>query len=51
MLNIDLFPTPGAIHPAEREYQEPQASDFATTAYTSHIIESHRVEEVREGYE
>src|SRR6266511_5773268 len=53
MLNIDLFPNAKVlIHPVEREYiKNPKESDFATTAYTSSILESRQLEELREGYE
>src|SRR5262249_12317351 len=53
MLNIDLFSKAKVlIHPVERQYiKNPKASDYATPAYTSHIIESRQLQEVREGDE
>jgi N-acyl homoserine lactone hydrolase len=53
MLNIDLFPNARVlIHPVEREYvKNPNESDFATASYTSSILESRQLQEVREGEE
>lgn len=53
MLNADLFPNATfLIHPLEREYlREPHANDWATPRYASLILETHRLQEVREGDE
>ena len=53
MLNIDLFPNARVlIHPLEREYcKNPSAKDWATPSYTSAILESRQLQEVREGEE
>jgi glyoxylase-like metal-dependent hydrolase (beta-lactamase superfamily II) len=53
MLNIDLFPKAKVlIHPLEREYaKQPHPNDYATATYTSMILESHQLQEVREGDE
>jgi glyoxylase-like metal-dependent hydrolase (beta-lactamase superfamily II) len=53
MLNVDLFPNATfLIHPAEREYlRHPHANDWATPHYASMVVESYRLQEVREGDE
>ncbi|HLF77619.1 MAG TPA: MBL fold metallo-hydrolase [Dehalococcoidia bacterium] len=53
MLNIDMFKKSKVlISSVEREYiKNPRESDFATTSYTSHIIESCQLQEVRDGEE
>lgn len=53
MLNIDLFPNARVlIHPLEREYcKHPKESDWATPGYTTLILESRQLQEVREGQE
>ncbi|SRR5579884_421440 len=53
MLNIDVFPNARVlIHPNEREYiKHPHAGDWATPRYVTHILESHQLQEVREGQE
>ena len=53
MLNIDLFPNAKVlIHPLEREYvKQPLDTDWATTGYTSLILESTQLQEVRGGDE
>ncbi|HEU0075557.1 MAG TPA: MBL fold metallo-hydrolase [Dehalococcoidia bacterium] len=53
MLNIDLFPDAKVlIHPVEREYiKDPLPTDWATTGYTSLILESTQLQEVSGGEE
>lgn len=53
ILNIDLFPNAQVlIHPLEREYAKaPRESDWATPRYTSLILESMQLKEVKEGDE
>jgi N-acyl homoserine lactone hydrolase len=53
ILNIDLFPNSRVlIHPLEREYAKaPKDTDWATPKYTSLILESMKLEEVKEGDE
>jgi len=53
ILNMDLFPNAEfLIHPAEREYaKHPHEGDWATPKYTSKILESYRLREVKEGQE
>lgn len=53
ILNIDLFPNSRVlIHPVEREYAKaPKDTDWATPRYTSLILESMQLEEVKEGDE
>jgi glyoxylase-like metal-dependent hydrolase (beta-lactamase superfamily II) len=53
MLNIDLFPKARVlIHSREREYvKAPKPGDWATPAYTTQILESHQLQEVRDGEE
>jgi N-acyl homoserine lactone hydrolase len=53
MLNIDLFPNARVlIHPREREYvKQPHAADYATPGYVTSILESHRLQEVKDGEE
>jgi glyoxylase-like metal-dependent hydrolase (beta-lactamase superfamily II) len=53
ILNMDLFPNAEfLIHPAEREYaKDPHEGDWATPKYTSKILESYRLREVKEGQE
>ncbi len=53
MLNIDLFPNAKVlIHPVEREYiKNPLPTDWATTGYTSLILESTQLQEVSGGDE
>ncbi|MBI2887080.1 MAG: MBL fold metallo-hydrolase [Chloroflexi bacterium] len=53
VLNIDLFPNARVlIHPLERDYcKRPKASDWATPSYTTLILESRQLQEVREGEE
>jgi len=53
ILNMDLFPNAEfLIHPAERDYaKHPHERDWATPRYTSTILESYRLLEVKEGEE
>jgi N-acyl homoserine lactone hydrolase len=53
MLNIDLFPNAKVlIHPVERQYiKDPLPSDYATASYTTTILESTQLMEVRGGEE
>lgn len=53
ILNIDVFPNAEfLIHPVEREYaRHPHKDDWATPTYTSTILESFRLREVKEGDE
>jgi N-acyl homoserine lactone hydrolase len=53
MLNIDLFPNAKVlIHPVERSYiKDPRPTDWATPSYTTLILESTQLQEVREGDE
>ena len=53
MVNVDLFPNAKVlIHPAEREYiKHPSEKDWATLHYATLAIESHQIQEVREGEE
>jgi glyoxylase-like metal-dependent hydrolase (beta-lactamase superfamily II) len=53
MLNIDMFTKSTVlISGVEREYiKAPTESDFATTSYTSHIIESRQLQETHDGDE
>jgi N-acyl homoserine lactone hydrolase len=53
MLNIDLFPNSKVlIHPVEREYiKHPRETDWATPSYTTLILESTQLQEVRGGEE
>ena len=53
MLNIDLFPNARVlIHPKEREYcKNPHTDDWATHRYASMVLETHQLQEVREGEE
>lgn len=53
ILNIDVFPNAEfLIHPAEREYaRHPHKADWATPTYTSAILESFRLREVKDGEE
>jgi glyoxylase-like metal-dependent hydrolase (beta-lactamase superfamily II) len=53
MVNIDLFPQARVlIHPVEREYiKHPSEKDWATLHYATLAIESHQIQEVREGDE
>lgn len=53
MQNLDLFPHAKVfIHPRERAYcANPHANDWATPRYTSLVLESFRLEEVKEGDE
>lgn len=53
IFNIDLFPNAKfLIHPLEREYvKNPHAGDWATPRYTSLILESRQLQEVKEGEE
>ena len=53
MLNIDVFPNAKVlVHPHEREYiKHPHEHDWATPRYVSQILESHQLQEVREGEE
>jgi glyoxylase-like metal-dependent hydrolase (beta-lactamase superfamily II) len=53
MVNIDLFPRARVlIHPVEREYiKQPSEKDWATLHYATLAIESHQVQEVKEGEE
>ena len=53
MLNVDLFPNAKVlIHPLEREYcKQPRERDWATPRYTTLILESTQLQEVREGEE
>jgi N-acyl homoserine lactone hydrolase len=53
MLNIDLFPNAQVLVSAtERKYaSNPQASDWATPAYTGAILERMRIHEVNDGDE
>ncbi|MPZ50298.1 MAG: MBL fold metallo-hydrolase [Dehalococcoidia bacterium] len=53
MINIDLFPNAKVlIHPVEREYaKNPSEKDWATLKYATLALESHDLQEVREGDE
>ncbi len=53
MLNIDLFANAKVlVHPQEREYcKQPNENDWATPSYTTLILESRQLREVREGEE
>jgi N-acyl homoserine lactone hydrolase len=53
VLNIDLFPNAKVlIHPLERDYiRSPHRNDWATPAYTSMVLESYQLQEVKEGEE
>ncbi len=53
VLNVDLFPQAKVlIHPVERDYcKNPKEGDWATPAYTTLILESRQLQEVREGEE
>ncbi|HXG36500.1 MAG TPA: MBL fold metallo-hydrolase [Dehalococcoidia bacterium] len=53
ILNIDVFPNAEfLIHPKEREYaKNPHKNDWATPAYTSKVLESYQLKEVKEGDE
>lgn len=53
ILNMDLFPNAEfLIHPAEREYaKHPHEGDWATPKYTSRILESYQLREVKENNE
>ena len=51
VLNVDVFPNAEfLIHPREREYvKHPHKNDWATPAYTSAVLESYNLREVKEG--
>ncbi len=53
MLNVDLFPNAQIlIHPRERAYiKQPAEGDWATLRYATTILESMRLQEVKEGDE
>lgn len=53
VLNVDIFPhATFLIHPLERAYiRNPHQNDWATPAYTSAVLESYRLQEVKEGEE
>jgi glyoxylase-like metal-dependent hydrolase (beta-lactamase superfamily II) len=53
VLNVDVFPhATFLIHPLERAYiRNPHQHDWATPVYTSAVLESYRLQEVKEGEE